>query len=1535
MFEALRDNIRKLDPTEANGFEGLMAVVLSDLTGRDFVLASAGSQGGRDGQSAFDRGEILFEAKRYDHSLPKDQAFGKVFEIGASKARLTTELFILGITAPVSAQHLTALHDGAEALGFKALVLAWPESGIPDFAVLLAIAPAAAAAFIASNTDAGEAEVFAQLAEVAAHVDFGSRASEISRSLREPSIAPAFALRDNETWLRAAFSDQRRSRAAFGQALSPLDASATGTLGRPDLCAVLAQRVFGEPHGRVTAILGADGNGKSWIFAQAWAALAARPLTLLMTSDDPNPPLSREACQEWLITKLLAQTGEAAQPQLRDRWRKHFARWRATPNPARARLVVCLDGLNQRPTVDWPRVIDTMSDLLAELGGNLVITCRKLFFGEALRGRIVSQIVEIETPEWTDAELDGLLKDRATSRAKLSPEVVRSLRNPRIFGIAAELHDAQDIRGFEELSVNRLLFEHIRRGAVDGTVVSPNEFAAEMRAHAREIVNRLEQRRNQGLQEFSLATITLAGQGSQTISDRFLVTAAGRFFEPIAGEADRYLLRDEGLPLALGLALVQSAKAALRQARSVSEALAGILDPIAALDRTGDALLGAVLAAVFDETAEAVIAPLVGAFVRLQNLDANRHAEFTALFNRAPAPFLEALEAGVLEDEVVANLAWLTDAAKRLRGGAAFEATLGDAIRRWLGLYSIDPARRMVVPDIPGQEAQRAAQTDERGARITAALNSLSPVEQSLLERLHPSGVSEYGELSMLAFGFLAGGPLAPFAESLRDWCFAVALNDGAFRDHHDDFDSLLRFNLADWEDTRDALRAACEPLRSEGVSVTGQRAHVFALRATGDSDDELDARALSDALLNDQRFGAGWRLVESYCASDPCDPASARPDNVDSTAAKYRAIEVRELRRSIGMTAVDHFYAMAQPGLARFEPEAAIEVLRAWADEALSRELPEFRLSAFVLENETAGLEARVASPYCAKARALAEQVLRDGVDKNHEGWVAEQFALCIAFPHMSGDEQVSAFLNHPPNADTLSNLCRLFRPVSPSVLEVALDAAVADGDAERQGRLIIFAQHAPVVLTARTIALVLILLTSPIDRVRSAALSLAATSENATLLRGVVESGWSAGSLDPVERKLEIFHGSKALVVAAEKGLISIEACLERVGFLAYEGAARRLGSEGIVEVAKRLDVALRKAVDFSVAGNLPNIELVVDSLQWPGFFDVSNRPNDDETSFERLNRLGDGADAWHERQRRSRDAVDSFERDLTAGGALVILQLVTRDLLSAIDAQAPAVVDVWADFLLTLDDRALNKLHNAALVIASTIGRRDAERGEPLFRRLATTTPHVRVVFGASRVTLDALTAWTVAASMWGRQLCFKRLDAAGNDDALGNEVLAAVEAGRCDVLEAYVIDRRRRPEPAHRARAAMVAGLSPDCAWARETVNRLLDEHGFLARAHEGAKYALERHQWSRHWAAEMRDAAEPAALWRGAVLHAKIVDGRFKAAEVTGDAPSDLIKRFGATLNDPIRQRIRKWASKRQSQLFGMVTPDPVFLRSAT
>jgi hypothetical protein len=114
-------------------------------------------------------------------------------------------------------------------------------------------------------------------------------------------MAPAFALKDNRAWLSQVFSDKARARVAFGQVLSPGDATIPGTIERPLLRDRVADRAFGKPVDAVIAILGADGNGKSWIFAQAWTHQTNPPLTVVIVPADIQAAPSLEYCRELLI----------------------------------------------------------------------------------------------------------------------------------------------------------------------------------------------------------------------------------------------------------------------------------------------------------------------------------------------------------------------------------------------------------------------------------------------------------------------------------------------------------------------------------------------------------------------------------------------------------------------------------------------------------------------------------------------------------------------------------------------------------------------------------------------------------------------------------------------------------------------------------------------------------------------------------------------------------------------------------------------------------------------------------------------------------------------------------------------------------------------------------------------------------------------------------------------------------------------------------------------------------------------------------
>jgi hypothetical protein len=1531
-IDNLRATVRKLKPTGSDGFEGLMAAVLTDLTKRTFALASSGAQRGKDGQSALDDGAISFEGKLYEDKVAKDQILSKITEIAVDEEG-QTELWILASTGPVSTQHINIARKAGRKLGLAVKVLAWPTTGLSEFATLMAIAPAVSAEFLSDKTGTSKSDVVAQLESVRMHPQFAARSTELLTELQQPSLAPAYALTENIAWLSNAFSSKRRARSVFGQPLSPEDGSIPGILDRPALRAKLAAAMFSKPDGSITAILGADGNGKSWVFAQAWARQTTKPLTIVIVPDDVKTPFSIESLEELLIAKLITQTGEPPNETSVARWRTHFERWRRNKDTESPRLVVFVDGLNQRAVVNWPRFIDAASQLVAEIGGRLVISCRHFFYKDNLEGRLVSQVVQCDVPEWNDEELESLLVPRGTSIQKLNASVVRSLRNPRIFGVAAELLKGKEIDQFGELSVNRLLFEHIRTGVVsDSTAISPTQFVVDIRAHADRIIARLQEHQDADLTVFNRPNILTAGQTNQTVADQFVVTSAGRFFEILEDDPGKYMLKDDGLSLALGLSLVNSARTALRQGHNVDEALSNILDPIAALDRTGDVLIGAILAAVLEKAPAEVIAPLVRSFIALQNLDASRYDEFQALLKYNPGPFLVALEDSALTENVSSNLSWLIQAVSDTRGTPACAADLKAAIRRWLSMYSPAPERLTMGPRSGTHEEEWKKERAKREGEIAAKLTEFSQPERDLLATLILQERGDYSRLNNLAFQFLARQPLAEYATCFRNWAFAAAFN-GGYRDHRDEFNHLLQFNLADWEATRLAVVEAANIFHTPSTSRTGQWALVYLLNATADNDDAKAAQELAEELTKDRERFAGWRLIEKYSATDPCDPASTQPANIDATTHKYAAIDVSTLRRHMGRNTDDHFFDMARPGLARFKPDAAVGTTRRFATQILTRPASEFRLAAFLLENHTVVLEPGIAPLYVAKAAEIASEALEEG-DKNNEKYIAAQYALLIAFPHMSGDAQFDALIAHPKDQTFLVALGDLFLPCDPQKMEATLEKAVGDCDELVQFRVLAFAEHSQTALTSRMKELVAGLLGASHAHVRLSALGLIRSTNDPDLLVALVNSNWSAAGLDSVSNKVEVLHGSEALVLATAKGHLSIESCLERIELSTYQMFATLLGPEAALAVADRLHTAIRRAADFKVEGNLPDMEQCLEGRHWPSIVEASDKPSRaDQTMETQFKSLADTGDAWYERQKRNQEAADRFERELSKAGAKLIIQSVTSSLIDEINKADPAIIDRWHSFFMGLDKKALNNVHNIASIVAQTISTRDATAGLKLFERLSPGNPYVRVTFGRDHLGLDAVSAWSAAESTEMKALRFGRLDGRANDHDLTMEILAAIRAERKDELREYVVDRRSRKEPAHRARAVMVAGLCPAEDWALETIEQFKDTHGFLKHAYDAAKYAMDRHQWSKHRSNLMGASTEPIDLWRYSVLLCKIVDGRFKSSDVEGAMASPLIERFGTTLNPAIRHRINKWKNKRDSKLFGMSAPDKIFLPS--
>ncbi|TFW11133.1 hypothetical protein EGY25_15790 [Brevundimonas intermedia] len=582
-LDALVAALKALPPSGADGFEGLLARVLSRISGQDFRLARSGGQGGLDGAALTG---VVFEAKRYDEKIPNDQIFSKVFQVGAGVA--PPHLWILGATVEVGTQALQTLTAGADRLGVGVLILDWPTaSPLPPLALVCAMAAADVVEFLRERdvVEGTVAEVGAVLVALRREEGFDAAADAFTGRLRAPALALPNAMEANNRILRAAFCDRRQARNLFGQGLAPEAEAALPTRERRQLEETVRASLLSAQNGEIVALLGREGHGKSWLFAQAWLGIEAAPLTVVVPAKSLGLATPHGQVLPFLIGRLIEQTGDQDTEGLRARWRRRIETWGPRTEGEPPRFIIFIDGLNEQSELEWPRWLGKVSGFAAEHGGVLAISSRQAFFYDHVYRELAPAVTSVQVPEWSEAELTTILDERRVDRSALSPAVFERLRNPRLLGIAFDLLGAGGIATFTELSVDRLLFEHIRAGARDGVAPEPVEqFVKRLSLHAQEVIERIRSQRTEDRLVFDQVP---AGSGGFALTPALAAVTAEHFFRPLPEDPTLYTLAEDGMSLALGFSLVKALQRADRGG-DVSEALGELIDPIAALDKTAE-----------------------------------------------------------------------------------------------------------------------------------------------------------------------------------------------------------------------------------------------------------------------------------------------------------------------------------------------------------------------------------------------------------------------------------------------------------------------------------------------------------------------------------------------------------------------------------------------------------------------------------------------------------------------------------------------------------------------------------------------------------------------------------------------------------------------------------------------------------------------------------------------------------------------------------------------------------------------------------
>ena len=277
--------------------------------------------------------------------------------------------------------------------------------------------------------------------------------------------------------------------------------------------------------------------------------------------------------------------------------------------------------------------------------------------------------------------------------------------------------------------------------------------------------------------------------------------------------------------------------------------------------------------------------------------------------------------------------------------------------------------------------------------------------------------------------------------------------------------------------------------------------------------------------------------------------------------------------------------------------------------------------------------------------------------------------------------------------------------------------------------------------------------------------------------------------------------------------------------------------------------------------------------------------------------------------------------------------LLEKFSLEAFTAFYKAVPRMLIDLADSFLSSDSAELSYTHNVALLTAYAISNDEPEKAESLFEKVEDSESSLRIIGGYAKLPLEKKALWKSAANPLIDELRCSRLDRAVTDHELAMEVLAAEQAGRRDVLDAYIEAKCGSDTPAVVARGLMVAGFCDD----RKEPARVLADHagrmGLIGTAHSAAEYAFERNRWARHWYQKMSETEDPVQYWVNKCLFAKVVDGRFELWERYDSDRSSPLFVYHEITKKAVERRCEKWKQKREKKLFGQDAPEPLFVQS--
>lgn len=1505
-LEQIRCSLLALKPSGQNGFEGILRIALTKLTGIPFRLAASGLQGGMDGDSASPEDTVCFEAKRYSESPKRETVLTKISDLSRSRAD-ADRLWVLGVTTEVSAQLSSEVTQDGDRNAISTFILDWVSSPLPLLAVAIVASGDEGIDFLVKNFDPEAGQQFLPredlvdaFSSVLKHRDFKATCDRVKENLNVSKLAFAKAIEQNVRWRKEVFSSAKRARIALGQAIA-----VTEDEKLPELRLELRQDVNDRAHsGQDLVLLGDEGHGKSWLAAQICSGTTGMRLFL---SAENFEGVSADNLDEFLINMIIKQSGDISDGPLRNRWNHRLKAWRHSPPVAQ--LLVIVDGINQREGLPWGRILNALHFTLQEIGGRLIVTARPRYWHKVVSPGLMFKPTVIQVPEWSPNERDTLLDHYGIGREWLDDATRKTLCNPRLLSVATQTLPHGEPGVWKGLTTDRLLMEHLRSSQRENFEAEPFIMLTKrLSQHAETVLERVNASQNAPPQHFP--------------ADANAVIET-RFFRTIEGPDDLYELREEGLTLALGFALVDQLWRARREGHSLTERVVQLVEPINAIDRTTDVVFAALLVCALDETNRFhrdIFAALLDAFANLQNISDERFEEFVETVKHQPVVFLDVVERIFLERGRRINHDWFYHATFEVASCEVGKSAVENAIRRWLHFYNKSPETQTSRYH-RRQEAEYGKKLQEKYDEIEEALSNLSPFEKQVLSKM-TEVLEEPDVLITLALELLAGWSLAQFADCFVAMGVAISLDSGLFTCRKA-FEQLTTFSRGDRPAMRAAFHKAVEPLRLSGTSRAGQWTVVRMLYATGEEADAAEAHAMSLVLRKEHSWccepdSNGWRQAKS------ADPLARPPSDFEMEINRFKAIKPAEMLLTMWSGGAYREYEEFVPLACRFEPAVAYAKGREIMTELLTRK--GFPLRQVILNSED-----RIPLVQSALAHQFVTRIVKTDPIQTipaDDQRVGRWLAFYIVAAQLTAEEQLEC-LKGSAFGDTYSlSVIPALKQQSAEDISRALVDVLAKNDEEAAFRILSTALYGKTKISPALQEQILNCSGRQSATLRAVAFEHAVANDLHSVRNAHVQSSWTSKGVE--NGTYESWWGSTLLIEACAQGELSVDALLRRIDHKTWFSAANRIGENFTKPMAKCFIGHLKEGVEYAANLTAPEADLSF-SMTSPAPYPFLSVVEADRHAgrFRRQSNMADvfgSEEKLKEAHDRLNQAAIRFFDSVDAPGLKLLVNRITIEDLQHLVGTVPSVLPDFIAIIDQADKSQLVWLKNLAFAVAKLLSFNDPNRAVSILRRTLASSGFVTQALGDD-LTLEHAAIWGSARSEPIMRLWRERLFGAKNDAVLAREILAAERFGAAEFIRELIFELAASVDSLDHAYATAIAGYSSQTNEMTELIQRYMTNFDIAGDAARVAHSSHQSAQWADKWVAQMWDAQSAEEFWRCLIIAKSCMDARVSAEVKAGSMWVQYA---------PVFQRVRKAALQertkdREKKLLGVEAPDHIFI----